>query len=32
MVQQCYYQDVPWVAVKCQDLWKNNKQKDYYLV
>ena len=29
MVKQCYYQNVFYVAVKNQDLWKNKKQKEY---
>ena len=29
MVEQSYYQDVLYVAVKNQGLWKNKKQKGY---
>ena len=29
MVEQLYYQNVPYVAVKNQNLLKNKKQKDY---
>ena len=29
MVDLCYHQNVLYVAVKNQNLWKNKKQKDY---
>ena len=29
MVKQCFYQNMQYVVVKNQDLFKNKKQKEY---